>query len=130
MIRNLFFVVLTLVVSGCSYNSGMNIIASNRPYELSSKPLKVNATAFSQNGITSLYMRMNRQQLLYTRETPTSPFTAEVRVKVDTVILGKIDTLETDSEQWFHLIIFLMLQKRLVSTSWELGRPHSYFRFA
>lgn len=105
MSHNLFFVVLTVVVAGCSYNSGMNIIASNRPYELSSKPLKINATAFSQNGITNLYMRVNRQQLLYTRETPTSPFTAEVRVKVDTVILGKIDTLETDSEQWFDLAL-------------------------
>ena len=66
----------------------MNIIASNRLQELSSKPLKVNATAFSQNGITSLFMRVNRQQLLYKRNAKIST-TAEVRVKVDTVYWKK-----------------------------------------
>ncbi|MBM55326.1 MAG: hypothetical protein CMB32_02075 [Euryarchaeota archaeon] len=95
--------ILSILTASCSINSNINAIASNRPYDLATKPIRSEAIAFTQEGETTLYMRINRAQLLYTRETTTSPFTAEISITIDTLVVTKNDTLKTESPQWFDL---------------------------
>ncbi|MBM72616.1 MAG: hypothetical protein CL847_07525 [Crocinitomicaceae bacterium] len=90
-------------LSSCTISSGLSNVVSNRPYELGSKPLRAEATAFAQAGTTTLYLRLNRDQLLYTRDTPNSPFTSEFSVSIDTLNFNSSDTLEIDSPQWIDL---------------------------
>ena len=99
----IFWGVCILALSSCSTNSSLRNAVTNRPYDLAAKPLRVEATAFSQQGTTPLYLRINRSQLLYTRETPSSPFTSEVSISIDTLTFLSNDTLKTDSPQWMNL---------------------------
>ncbi len=99
----IFWGVCILALSSCSTNSSLRNAVTNRPYDLAAKPLRVEATAFSQQGTTTLYLRINRSQLLYTRETPSSPFTSEVSISIDTLTFLSNDTLKTDSPQWMNL---------------------------
>lgn len=100
----IFYVcLLVLSVTSCSINSGLSNIVTNRPYDLGAKPLQAEAIAFTQDDLTTIYLRINRQQLLYTRDTPSSPFTSDFSVSVDTLIFNFNDTLESDSNQWIDL---------------------------
>lgn len=95
--------VFSMLLASCGINSNINAIASNRPYDLSTQPIRSETIAFTQDGETTLYLSINREQLLYTRESTTSPFTAELSVTIDTLIFTQIDTLKTDSPQWFDM---------------------------
>ena len=102
-LEKILLIVCLFALSSCSINSGLNNVVSNRPYELGAKPLRAEATAFTQQGSTTLYLRINREQLLYTRDTPSSPFNSEFSITLDTLSFHANDTLETDSPQWIDL---------------------------
>ena len=97
------YLLLTLFLSACSSTSSISIISNNRPYELGSKPFHVESYTYVSNNETTLYLRINRDDLLYTRETADSPFISNFSVSIGEETHIKSDTLKTESPQWLNI---------------------------
>ena len=97
------YLLLTLFLSACSSTSSISIVSNNRPYELGSKPFHVESYTYVSNNETTLYLRINRDDLLYTRETADSPFISNFSVSIGEETHIKSDTLKTESPQWLNI---------------------------
>ena len=97
------YLLITLFLSACSSTSSISIVIHNRPYELGSKPFHVESYTYVSNNETTLYLRINRDDLLYTRETADSPFISNFSVSIGEETHIKSDTLKTESLQWLNI---------------------------
>lgn len=97
------YLLLTLFLSACSSTSSISIVSNNRPYELGSKPFHLESYTYVSNNETTLYLRINRDDLLYTRETADSPFISNFSVSIGEETHIKSDTLKTESPQWLNI---------------------------
>ena len=97
------YLLITLFLSACSSTSSISIVSNNRPYELGSKPFHVESYTYVSNNETKLYLRINRDDLLYTRETADSPFISNFSVSIGEETHIKSDTLKTESLQWLNI---------------------------
>jgi len=88
-----------LMLASCSSSSTINTSNSNRPYDYNSTSLRSNITTYLHGDELSVYVRLDRSELLYTRENSTSEFVSEIIVTLDNQQFVWVDTLRSDSQK-------------------------------
>jgi GWxTD domain-containing protein len=101
MKQSSFFIVnlMLLMLASCTSSSHLNTSNSNRPYDYNSKSMHGDITAYSHGSELSVYVTLDRSELLYTRETSTSEFVSEIIVTLGTQQFVWVDTLRSNSEK-------------------------------
>ena len=96
-----FFIVniMIMLLASCTSSSNLNTSNSNRPYDYTSKSMHCDITAYSHGSELSVYVRLDRSELLYTRENPTSEFISEIIVTLSNQQFVWVDTLQSDSHR-------------------------------
>ena len=98
LIRNLSFsfiwvLLITVTTSSCSTSLISDSTSSRRPYDYESTTLHAEVTPFFHSDTLTVFVQINRNELLYTREADNAPFIAEVEVTFNSQKWLLIDTL-------------------------------------
>ena len=95
---------ISATLTGCVVNSSVSDNTNRRPYDYEARLLhpEIVAQAFSPDSAT-LFMRIDREELLYTREGAESPFVAEISWEAAGLKWQSLDTLSKETPRHWEV---------------------------
>ncbi|PCJ81018.1 MAG: hypothetical protein COA49_06860 [Bacteroidetes bacterium] len=95
-----YFIIIIIALSSCSTSIIVESTSSRRPYDYESTPLHPEITPYRHGDSISVYLTLDRKELLYTRESENTPFTSSLNIKMNKNEWIINDTLSTTSSRW------------------------------
>ena len=86
--------------SSCSTSTLVDSTSSRRPYDFEASTLHPEVVTYLHSGTLSVYINIDRDELLYTREGENTPFTSKVLVQLNDVRWIWTDTLKSETPRW------------------------------
>ena len=86
--------------SSCSTSTLVDSTSSRRPYDFEATTLHPEVVTYLHSGTLSVYINIDRDELLYTREGENTPFTSKVLVQLNDVRWIWTDTLKSETPRW------------------------------
>jgi GWxTD domain-containing protein len=102
--KRAYWLLISATMAGCAVSSSVSDDSSRRPYDYEARMLhpEMSFQAFSPDS-ARLFMRIDREELLYTREKEGSPFIAEIRWEVAGKSWQAKDTLNAKTPREWRL---------------------------
>ena len=95
------FIICSLIAS-CSPSVFVESTSSRRPYDYESSTLHPEITTYLHSDIISVYINLDRDELLYTRDGENTPFTTKVLVQLNGDSWIWSDTLTSETPRWLY----------------------------
>ena len=95
------FIICSLIAS-CSPSVFVESTSSRRPYDYESSPLHPEITTYLHSDIISVYINLDRDELLYTRDGENTPFTTKILVQLNGDSWIWSDTLTNETPRWLY----------------------------
>ena len=115
-----WFILISLLIS-CSPSLLIESKSSRRPYDYEASTLHPEISTYLHSDTLSVYINIDRDELLYTREGDNTPFTAKALVQLNEQSWIWTDTLTSETPRWiynrFDLMNFITVESTEYS-SW------------
>ena len=110
--------VVALIASSCSTSLSYDSNTSRRPYDYESTSLHADVIPFFYDDTLSVFLKVNREELLYTREFDKAPFTANLELIFNSQKWLLTDTLSNNSPRWIRQRFDLNKSENELDKSW------------
>ena len=109
---------IVLIASSCSTSLMYDSTTTRRPYDYESTSLHVEVIPFFYYDTLSVFLKINREELLYTREFDKAPFTANLELILNSQKWLLTDTLSNNSSRWIRQRFDLKKSESELDNSW------------
>ena len=99
--------VVALIAASCSTSLIYDSNTSRRPYDYESTSLHADVIPFFYDDTFTVFLKINREELLYTREFDKAPFTANLELIFNSQTWLLTDTLSNNSPRWIRHRFYL-----------------------
>ncbi|MGY8884682.1 MAG: hypothetical protein ACKVKI_04130, partial [Flavobacteriales bacterium] len=96
----LVWLILMSLVTSCSTSILVESTSSRRPYDFEASALHPEVVTYLHSGTLSVYINLDRDELLYTRDGENTPFTSKVLVQLNDERWIWTDTLTSETPRW------------------------------
>ena len=96
-----WFILISLLIS-CSPSLLIESKSSRRPYDYEASTLHPEISTYLHSDTLSVYINIDRDELLYTREGDNKPFTAKALVQLNEQSWIWSDTLKSETPRWIY----------------------------
>ena len=111
-------IVVVLLASSCSTSLLYDSHTTRRPYDYESTSLHAEVIPFYYDDTLSVFLKINREELLYTRELEKAPFTANLELTFNSQKWLLTDTLSNNSNRWIRQRFDLKNTSNELDNSW------------
>ena len=94
------WLILMSLVTSCSTSILVESTSSRRPYDFEASALHPEVVTYLHSGTLSVYINLDRDELLYTRDGENTPFTSKVLVQINDERWIWTDTLTSETPRW------------------------------
>lgn len=94
------YIIIIILLSSCSSSIIIESTSSRRPYDYESTPIHPEVTPYRHIDSLTVFVKLDRKELLYTRESENNPFTSSVSINLNNYNWIIHDTLFTESPRW------------------------------
>ena len=88
------------LLTSCSTSILVDSTSSRRPYDFEASALHPEVITYLHSGTLSVYINVDRDELLYTRDGENTPFTSNVLVQLNDERWIWTDTLTSETPRW------------------------------
>lgn len=88
------------LLTSCSTSRLVDSTSSRRPYDFEASALHPEVVTYHHSGTLSVYINIDRDELLYTRDGENTPFTSKVLVQLNDERWIWTDTLTSETPRW------------------------------
>ena len=110
--------VVAVIASSCSTSLVNDSYTSRRPYDYESTSLHADVIPFFYDDTLSVFLKINREELLYTREFDKAPFTSNLELIFNSQKWLFTDTLSNNSPRWIRQRFDLKKSENGLDQSW------------